>query len=253
MALGRELEPGAAFVLPAGSPAREYLSVPLKTPAGYTVNDAAAGDLDGDGEFEIIIKQEMKGYDNSQRGVCPGTTKLEAYKRDGTLLWRIDLGKNIREGAHYTPFIVYDLDGDGSAEIAVRTAEGTVDGVGNTIGDVDGDGITDHVHAGLHPGWSGIPLDLRRPDRQSAGPDQLHRSAGRVADWGDDYGNRVDRFLMGVGYFDGVRPSVVMCRGYYTITRLEAWNWSDGRLTQVWSFDSRSRAGIPQVRRTRQS
>ncbi len=147
VALGREWEPSAAFVLPAGSPARDYLSVPLKTPAGYTANDAAVGDLDGDGEFEIIIKQEMKGYDNSQRGVCPGTTKLEAYKRDGTLLWRIDLGKNIREGAHYTPFIVYDLDGDGSAEIAVRTAEGTVDGVGNTIGDVDGDGITDHVNA----------------------------------------------------------------------------------------------------------
>ena len=218
---------------------------PLQTPPGYTTNDAAVGDLDGDGEFEIIIKQELRGYDNSQRGRCPGTTKLEAYKRDGTLLWRIDLGKNIREGAHYTPFIVYDLDGDGRAEIAVRTAEGTVDGTGAAIGDVDGDGKTDHVNADgyILEGPEFLSIFDGRTGKELARTDYIAR--GRVADWGDAYGNRVDRFLMGVGYFDGVRPSVVMCRGYYTITRLAAWNWRDGQLTPVWSFDSSQPARIP--------
>ncbi len=238
---GRELEPSDPFVLSAGSPIQDYLSVPLQTPPGYTVNDAAVGDLDGDGEYEIIIKQELRGYDNSQPGRCPGTTKLEAYKRDGTLLWRIDLGKNIREGAHYTPFIVYDLDGDGRAELAVRSAEGTVDGTGAAIGDVDGDGKTDHVNADgyILEGPEFLSIFDGRTGKELARTGYIAR--GRVADWGDAYGNRVDRFLMGVGYFDGVRPSIVICRGYYTITRLAAWNWRDGRLTSVWSFDSRSR------------
>ena len=60
---------------------------------------------------------------------------FQAYKVDGTFLWEINLGKNIREGAHYTQFMVYDLDGDGIAEFACKTADGTVDGKGKVIGD----------------------------------------------------------------------------------------------------------------------
>src|SRR5207248_9029156 len=112
---------------------RPYLAIPLKTLPGHTPNDASAGDLDGDGEYEIVLKQEMRPRDNSQRGTT-GETKLEAYKLDGTFLWRINLGKNIREGAHYTPFLVYDLDGDGKAEVICKTADGTVDGQGNVLG-----------------------------------------------------------------------------------------------------------------------
>ncbi len=122
----------------ANSPVQPYLSIPLQTPEGCTPNDASVGDLDGDGEYEIVIKQEMRGIDNSRSGFS-GQTKLEAYKLDGTLLWRIDLGRNIREGAHYTQFIVYDLDGDGRAEVACKTADGTVDGTGKTIGDANAD------------------------------------------------------------------------------------------------------------------
>ncbi len=95
---GLEGEPSASLALPAGAPVRPYLTIPLKTPEGYTANDAAVGDLDGDGEYEIVVKLEMRPFDNSQRGVCPGTTKLDAYRLDGRFLWRIDLGKNIREG-----------------------------------------------------------------------------------------------------------------------------------------------------------
>src|SRR5262249_3949806 len=131
---GKELAASAAFKLPPDAPARPYLSIPLKTLPGHTPNDAAVGDLDGDGEYEIVIKQEMRPRDNSKRGAT-GETKLEAYRLDGTFLWRINLGKNIREGAHYTQFLVYDLDGDGKAEVVCKTADGTVDGVGKVIGD----------------------------------------------------------------------------------------------------------------------
>ena len=238
---GREGPPTTAVNIAAHAPVQDYLTIPLKTLAGYTANDTAVGDLDGDGEYEIIVKQEMRGYDNSQRGVCPGTTKLEAYRLDGAFLWRIDLGKNIREGAHYTPFIVFDLDGDGRAEVAVRTAERTVDGTGVAIGDTDGDGRTDYVGANgyILEGPEFLSIFDGRTGREVARAPYIAR--GQVADWGDDYGNRVDRFLMGVGYFDGALPSVVMCRGYYTITCLQAWNWRDSKLTTKWNFDSRSR------------
>jgi rhamnogalacturonan endolyase len=237
----REQEASGSFRLPAGSPVQDHLSIPLQTAAGYTANDAAVGDLDGDGEYEIVLKQEMKPFDNSQRGVCPGTTKLDAYKLAGKLLWRIDLGPNIREGAHYTPFIVFDLDGDGAAEVAVRTAEGTTDGSGATIGDTDGDGRTHYVNPQgyILEGPEFLSIFDGRTGKERARTPYIAR--GRVADWGDTYGNRVDRFLMGVGYFDGVLPSVLLCRGYYTLTRLEAWNFRNGSLSRLWSFDSGSR------------
>ena len=128
-----ERDPGGAEPEP-----KPYLSIPLQTLPGHTPNDASVGDLDGDGTYEIVLKQEMRGRDNSQRGRT-GQTKLEAYRLDGTFLWRIDLGPNIREGAHYTPFLVYDFDGDGRAEVACKTADGTLDGRGHVIGDPKAD------------------------------------------------------------------------------------------------------------------
>ncbi len=231
---GVEQPPSEPFKLRANPPIRSYLRVPLQTLPGHTPNDASVGDLDGDGEYEIILKQEMRPRDNSQRGAT-GETKLEAYKLDGTMLWRINLGKNIREGAHYTPFIVYDLDGDGKAEVACRTADGTVDGEGKVIGDPNAD----------HRNSVGYVLD--GPEFMTIFDGQTGRALvtgdyvparGRPADWGDDYGNRVDRFLAAVGYFDGRRPTLVMCRGYYTRTVLAAWNWHKGVLTRAWLFDS---------------
>src|SRR5262249_61109733 len=101
----------------------------------YDANDGAPAELDGDGEYELIVKwQPTNAKDNSQTGLT-APTLLDAYKLDGTRLWRIDLGPNIRSGAHYTPFVAYDFDGDGRAEIMVRTADGTVDGQGRVLGD----------------------------------------------------------------------------------------------------------------------
>jgi rhamnogalacturonan endolyase len=226
-----------------------YLSVPLQKPADgtnpdgsaftYSANDASVGDLNGDGNYEIVLKWDpSNSKDNAQDGIT-GEVFVDAYKLDGTLLWRIALGKNIRAGAHYTQFMVYDLDGDGRAEVAFKTADGTTDGVGNIIGD---------------PKADYRDLTGSRPGRVLSGPEYLtifegktgkalvttdyDPPRGKVADWGDSYGNRLDRFLAGIAYLDGKTPSLVMARGYYTRTVLAAYNWRDGQLTKVWTFDS---------------
>ena len=260
---GREREASRAFTLPANAPVRQYLSIPLQTPPGYAPNDASVGDLDGDGEYEIVLHQAGRGRDNSQAGMTDPPI-LEAYKLDGTLLWRINLGKNIREGAHYTQFMVYDLDGDGRAEVACKTADGTIDGKGKVIGDPNADwrnpegsfittldrsgaevrrNTTGYVLAGpeyltIFDGMTGAALATTDyiPPRH---PTNLKPTADELkAIWGDGWGNRVDRFLAAVAYLDGKRPSLVMCRGYYTRSALAAWNWRDGKLTRVWTFDS---------------
>jgi rhamnogalacturonan endolyase len=133
---GKEQEPSEPYILAANAPARQYLSIPLQTPKGYTPNDASVGDLDGDGEYEVVIHMAGRGRDNASPGLTDPPI-LQAYKMDGTLLWTINLGKNIREGAHYTQFMVYDLDSDGKADIACKTADGTVDGKGKVIGDAE--------------------------------------------------------------------------------------------------------------------
>jgi rhamnogalacturonan endolyase len=235
---GIEWDASALFRFPANPPARPYLSIPLQTPPGYTPNDASVGDLDGDGEYEIILHQTGRGRDNAQAGFTDPPI-LQAYKLDGTLLWTINLGKNIREGAHYTQFMVYDFDGNGRAEIICKTADGTVDGVGKIIGDPDADWRSKSGRAQgkildgpeyltVFDGLTGAALATANyvPPR------------GRHEDWGDDYGNRVDRFLACVAYLDGQRPSVVMCRGYYTRTVLAAWDWREGQLSTRWVFDS---------------
>lgn len=238
---GRERAASAPFAL---DPSRPYLTVPLQTPDGYTANDGSVGDLDGDGDYEIVVHQSGRGRDNSQRGLTDPPI-LEAYRSDGTLLWRIDLGRNIREGAHYTQLMVYDLDGDGRAEVACKTADGTVDGTGKPIGDPDADWRNDdgYILAGpeyltVFDGLTGAALATTDfvPPRH---PTSLRPTSEALEEiWGDGYGNRVDRFLAAVAYLDGERPSLVMTRGYYTRAVLTAWNWRDGELTRLWTFDS---------------
>jgi rhamnogalacturonan endolyase len=230
---GKEIDPSDAFTLKPENKKR-YLSISLRAPAGYEPNDISPGDLDGDGEYELVLHQTSKGRDNSQKGMT-GEPILDAYKLDGTRLWRINLGKNIREGAHYTQFLVYDFDGDGKAEVVCKTADGTVDGAGVILGDPGADyrNPAGYVLDGpefltVFDGLTGKALATTPyiPPR------------GRVSDWGDDYGNRVDRFLACVAYLDGERPSIVMCRGYYTRTVLAAFNWRAGKLSHVWTFDT---------------
>jgi len=239
---GTEGEASTPFGLAANAPAQQYIEIPLKTPQGYAPNDASVGDLDGDGEYEIVIHMAGRGRDNSQAGTTDPPI-LQAYKLDGTLLWTINLGKNIREGAHYTQFMVYDLDGDGIAEIACKTADGTIDGRGKVIGDAnanwvnrDGKILDGPEYFSIFDGRSGAAL---------ATVDYLP-PRGDVSGWGgiggnernDSNGNRADRFLACVAYLDGVHPSVVMCRGYYGRSVLAAWDWRGGKLTSRWVFDT---------------
>ena len=224
----------ARFSRKADAPRVPYLTVPLQTPPGYTPNDASVGDLDGDGEYDIVLHQAARGRDNSQGGQTEPPI-LEAYKLDGTLLWRINLGRNIREGAHYTQFLVFDFDGDGRAEVACKTADGTVDGAGKVIGDAKADYRNPRGY--ILDGPEFLTIFDGKTGAALATADYVP-PRGRVADWGDAYGNRVDRFLACVAYLDGKRPSLVMCRGYYTRTVLAAWDWRDGKLTQRWVFDT---------------
>jgi rhamnogalacturonan endolyase len=252
---GEELPPSTVFTLPANAPVRAYLTLPLTPPPNgtapdgtgysYTPNDCSAGDLDGDGEYEIIVKWEpTNAKDNSQSGYT-GNVFLDGLRLDGTRLWRIDLGRNIRAGAHYTQFMVYDLDGDGRAEVACKTADGTTDGTGHVIGDAAADyrSSAGYILRGpefltVFDGLTGAALATTGyvPARND------NPASSDVSAWGDNYGNRVDRFLAGVAYLDGSRPSLVMCRGYYTRTVLVAWDWRDGKLTQRWKFDTRTEA-----------
>ena len=259
----KEERRSGAFALKADSPVRQYLSIPLQTPPGYTPNDASIGDLDGDGDYEIVLHQTGRSRDNSQAGMTDPPI-LQAYELDGTLLWTINLGKNIREGAHYTQFMVYDLDGDGRAEIACKTADGTTDGKGKVIGDPNADwrnpegstadGISIPGERGVRntsgyilkgpefltvfDGKTGAELATTKyiPARH---PDTDNPTIAQMREiWGDGYGNRIDRFLAAVAYLDGERPSLIFSRGYYTRSVIAAWDFRGGKLTSRWVFDS---------------
>ena len=234
----------SSYQLPADAPTG-YLNIPLNrpeggtTPAGqsysYTPNDASIGDVDGDGEYEIILKWEpSNAHDNSHFGYT-GEVYIDCYKLNGKHLWRINLGKNIRAGAHYTQFMVYDLDGDGKAEIVMKTADGTVDGTGKVIGDANADYRNKDGYILKGPEFLTVFNGLTGAAMTTV---DYTPARGNVADWGDIYGNRCDRFLACVAYLDGVHPSVVMCRGYYTRTVLAAYDWNGKELKERWVFDS---------------
>lgn len=234
---------------------QNYLEIPLQIPEGgttpdgkpftYTANDASMGDLDGDGEYEIILKWEpSNAKDNSQDGYT-GNVFLDSYKLNGTRLWQIDLGKNIRAGAHYTQFMVYDLDGDGKAELACKTADGTTDAKGKVIGDASKDYRTSAGR--ILEGAEFFTIFDGQTGAELATTDYLP-SRAPIESWGttrsnDRNGNRADRFLACVAYLDGIQPSVVMCRGYYARSVAAAWDWRKGKLTSRWVFDSKN--GFP--------
>ncbi|WP_404817982.1 rhamnogalacturonan lyase [Streptomyces resistomycificus] len=226
-----------------------YLDVPISPPAGgrtpdgvsytYEANDASVGDLDGDGRLDLVLKwYPTNAKDNAQSGYT-GNTIVDGIRLDGTRLWRVDLGRNIRSGAHYTQFQVYDYDGDGKAEVAMKTADGTRDGTGAVIGNASAD----------HRNSSGYILSgpefltmFNGQTGKAMGTVDYVPGRGNVSSWGDNYGNRVDRFLAGTAYLDGARPSLIMARGYYTRSVIAAWDWRNGQFTRRWTFDTSSSA-----------
>lgn len=307
------------YTLKTGAPAG-YLPIKLDKPEGgitpdgrsftYSANDASVGDVDGDGQYEIILKWEpSNAHDNAHDGFT-GPVLFDCYRLDGERLWRINMGPNIRAGAHYTQFMVYDFDGDGRAEMMVKTADGTVDGLGKVIGDAKADwryGIAEAManfetnrataikeaeersrrmeqqrkdmggqrrqadnrqgqwkrRPGQQPNrgnrerwgnryqWPGI---MSKSGRILDGPEYLTvfngltgeamatvdylPERGELRAWGDDRGNRSERYLAAVGYLDGQRASGIFCRGYYTRTVIAAWDWDGKELKNRWIFDT---------------
>ena len=377
---GVEQAEAGSYTLPQDAPVG-YINIPLdvpadgQTPAGdlytYSPNDASIGDVDGDGNYEIILKWDpSNAHDNAHDGYT-GNVLIDCYRLTGEKLWRIDLGRNIRAGAHYTQFMVYDLDGDGCAEVVMKTSDGTIDGLGHVIGDPEADyrepGDSTSMESnddferrrmpdqqgrrgdprqgdgqqpgqggpgqggGRQPGQGGpgqgggpqggqptppqggmpqggqpgqgggpqggapqggpqgmpqggqpqgMPQGMGPGGPQGNGPQGVARTRdamprrnapknqgriltgneyltvfsgltgealqtidyvperGNLEDWGDNYANRSDRYLACVAFLDGLHPSVVMCRGYYTRAVLAAFDWDGSQLTQRWVFDS---------------
>ena len=236
----------------------------------YAANDAQVGDLDGDGVMEIILKRQP--YDGAnQGGWREGTTLLEAYKLDGTFLWQIDMGINIRSGSHYTSFIVCDFDGDGKCEIAFRSSEGTRFANGDKITDANGNvndyrqkdpsgkgwysGKSLHSTCGLifdGPEYisivNGQGIEVGRTDNIPRGGEGSNYERAKYwhSYWGDDYGNRMDRFFIGAAYLDGIpengirkaNPSVIITRGIYRNWQVWALDFNGSSLLPRWKFNT---------------
>ena len=231
-----------------------YKTIKLEVPAAqtmpdgekctYTPNDVSTADLDGDGEYELILKWDpSNAHDNSQTGYT-GTVFIDAYKLDGTRLWRIDLGKNIRAGAHYTQFQVFDYDGDGKAEMIVKTADGTIDGTGKAIGDkskdyrdASGTILKGPEYLTVFRGVDGAAISTvtYEPSRDI---NQHVKGKDAHGYWGDNYGNRCERYLAATGYLDGVHPSAIFARGYYSSSYVAAYDFDGKDLKLRWLHKS---------------
>lgn len=222
-----------------------YFDIPMTPPTGsgctYSPNDMSVGDIDGDGQYELFVKWDpSNSQDNSKSGKT-GNVFIDCIRLDGTRLWRIDLGVNIRAGAHYTQFYVADFDLDGKAEMTCKTADGTIDGTGKVIGDASKDyrNSGGYILSGpeyytLFDGATGAALDTvdYEPGR------------GEVSKWGDKYGNRVDRFWGSVAYVDGVHPSVITGRGYYTRLTATCYSVENKKLVKKWTFDTGNSSSV---------
>lgn len=225
----------------------------------YAPNDCSAADVDADGEYELVVKWQPSAEADNAHGGFTGPTIFDCYKLDGTKLWRIDMGHNIRSGAHYVPFLFYDFDGDGRAEFIVKTAPGTIDGTGKYVSEAatdenirKTDNTKEHLNAGgqvmsgpefltVFDGQTGAAIHTiyYNPNRGCfvGGAPELRSDI-----WGDDYANRSERYLATVAYLDGPqgKASAVMCRGYYTRSYLWAVDFDGTHLATRWRHASLS-------------
>lgn len=240
----------------------KYLSIPLQIPEGgttptgdytYSANDASVGDLDGDGEYEIILKWRPSNAMMALEDVITGPTIFDAYKLDGTLLWRMNMGMNLTSGPQYHQFVVADMNSDGKSEFLIKTGDGTrvygaTDGVYDenklisVVGNLEDDGrwINDGGHQVTGPEYVSVfngetgevidTIDFAFPVEKEEGD--------QGASWGDTFYNRSDRFLSGVAYLDGNKPSAIYGRGYYARTGFVAYSLEGDKLVEKWVFDT---------------
>ena len=192
----------------------------LKLQGDYRFDKVGIADLDGDGALDFVIKQPQQVTDPGVWKKSEDTFKIEAYKSDGTFLWRRDLGWNIEQGVWWSPMVVYDFDGDGKAEVALKTAPTDKD-FRNAAGRV----LDGPEYCSVLDGLTGRELD--RVDWPSR---------GNIADWGDAVGNRASRHLIGLAYLDGQHPSLIVLRGTYTLMLVDAYDLVGGKLKLRWRW-----------------
>lgn len=220
----------------------QKIALKARPSISHQPNDINVGDLDGDGEYELVVKwYPDNAKDNSQSGITDNTY-LAAYKLDGTFMWIIDLGRNIRSGAHYTQHLVGDYDSDGYAEVACKTAPGTKDGTGKYLskGPAASDDDSKSYINGSGYVLSGpeyLTIFNGKTGEEMATVGYIV-ARGNVGSWGDTYGNRLDRYNSTNACLDGVHTSMVFQRGYYTRMAIAAWDWDGNTLKNRWTFDS---------------
>lgn len=241
---------------------KDYLSIPMQKPEGgvtatgeytYSANDASVGDLDGDGEYEIVIKWDPSNAMMALEDVITGPTIFDAYKLDGTLMWRINMGMNLTSGPQYHQFVVGDLDGNGKSEFLIKSGDGTTvygatngkydeDKIISQIGNPEDDGkwinegghqVTGPEYVSVFDGETGAEIDTI----DFAFPVEKEEGDGGIS-WGDNFYNRSDRFLSALAYIDGKTPSAIYGRGYYERTAFVSYSLRNGKLVEDWTFDS---------------
>lgn len=254
--------------------AKNYMTLALDRPGTgtlggeYSPNDCSVGDVDGDGEYEIFVKWDPSNSKDNSQSDKTDKVFIDCYKLNGTKLWRIDLGVNIRAGAHYTQFMVYDFDGDGKAEMICKTAPGSMDGIGKYVNQSASDDkikaadnskdwrtSAGRINGGqeyltVFNGLTGeaIHTIAYYPNRNALA--ELSEDAGTF-NWDDrsgkkdrgDYGNRGERYLAAVAYLSGpdANPSGIFCRGYYTYAYVWAVDFDGNHLKHRWLHRSDSR------------
>jgi rhamnogalacturonan endolyase len=213
---GKELEASEKTLVKADTPSQMAYKT-IKFQGDYMPQKIAVGDLNGDGEYDFVIKQPNQSIDpGGNNPNTDGTTyKLEAYLSDGTFLWRVDLGLGIEPGIWYSPYVVFDFDGDGKAEVAVKTAP-------NGKRDPDGRVRSGEETVSILDGMTGkeitsAPWPKRDP---------------RYGNY-----NRLNRHQMGIAFLDGKTPSLLLARGTYKLMTLDAYQFHNDRLEQQWHWD----------------
>lgn len=225
-----------------------------KTTGRYRPDDISVGDVDGDGEYELVLKWMPDNARDSGKEGYSSPAYISCYEMDGTPLWTIDTGYGIRSGNHYTQFLVYDFDGDGKAEVIFKTAAGTKDGKGHYVSEA----ATDPAIKGI----DNTATHVNSNGRVTAGEELLTVFNGMTGEamhtiwyspnralvnfptadgeysssWGDTSYNRGERYNAAVAYLDGEGhlPSAIMQRGYYTYCFLWAVDWNGEQLSTRW-------------------
>ena len=230
---GREVEPSEQATVTPGAEPLPYISIPIGE--GKTFQKVGIADLNGDGEYDFVIKQPNVNVDPWYRYWRPSETTytLEAWLSDGTFLWEKDLGWAIESGIWYSPYIVYDFDGDGKAEVAVKTGP---------PGDPrDTEPAGEYAAGRVRTGPEYLSILDGMTGEEKARVDWPSREGFGVGDSGYNFASRNQ---LGVAYLDGKTPAIIVARGTYTLMKVDAYHYHQGELELVWSWDSRDEPGL---------